>query len=103
MKFIPFATTWMDWESIMLSEINQRKTNTIQYHLYVESKKIEKLVNITKKKYTHWYMQRTKSWLPEGSGERSSKEVREGEVKTTGCKVGYKDVLYNMGNIASIF
>ena len=28
----------MDLEGIMLSEINQTKTNTICYHLYVESK-----------------------------------------------------------------
>ena len=26
---LPFMTTWMDLEGIMLSEINQRKTNTI--------------------------------------------------------------------------
>ena len=39
----------MDWESIMLSEINQRKTNTIQYHLYVESKKIQKTSEYNKK------------------------------------------------------
>ena len=31
--------TWMDLENIMLSEISQRKTNTVCYHLYVESKK----------------------------------------------------------------
>ena len=34
-----FATTWMDLQGIMLSEISQRKTNTLCYHLYVESKK----------------------------------------------------------------
>ena len=26
---LPFATTWMDAEGIMLSEIRQRKTNTL--------------------------------------------------------------------------
>ena len=31
--------TWMDLENIMLSEISQRKTNTLCYHLYVESQK----------------------------------------------------------------
>ena len=36
----PFATTWMDLESIMLSElVRWRKTNTIWFHQYVESKK----------------------------------------------------------------
>ena len=37
-EMLPFATTWMDLEDIMLNEINQRKTNTVWYHLYVESK-----------------------------------------------------------------
>ena len=29
----------MDLEGITLSEISQRKTNTVRYHLYVDSKK----------------------------------------------------------------
>ena len=28
-EILPFSTTWMDIESITLSEINHRKTNTI--------------------------------------------------------------------------
>ena len=28
-KILPFATTWMELEGIMLSEISQRKTNII--------------------------------------------------------------------------
>ena len=28
-EFLPFATAWMDLESIMLSEISQSKTNII--------------------------------------------------------------------------
>ena len=42
----------MNVESIMLSEISQRKTNTIRFHLYVESK--EQSVQ-TKQKQTHRY------------------------------------------------
>ena len=34
---LPFATTWMDPESIMLIEIRQRKKNTVQSHLYMKS------------------------------------------------------------------
>ena len=49
-EILPFATVWMDLKSITLSEISQRKTNTVCYHLHVESKKYNKLVNITKKK-----------------------------------------------------
>ena len=36
---MPFGATWMDLEMIILSEVRQRKTNIMWYHLYVESKK----------------------------------------------------------------
>ena len=38
-EILPFATAWMALDSIMLSEISQRKSNTAWYHLFVESKK----------------------------------------------------------------
>ena len=31
-EILPFATTWMDLESIMLSEISERKTNAIWFY-----------------------------------------------------------------------
>ena len=37
-EIMPFVATWMDLEIIILSEASQRKTNTMWYHLYVESK-----------------------------------------------------------------
>ena len=40
-EILPFATTWMDLEDIMLSKINQRKIYTIRSYLHVESKKTE--------------------------------------------------------------
>ena len=46
-KILPLATIWMDLEG-MISKISQRMTNTVLYHLYVESKKMQP-VNITKK------------------------------------------------------
>ena len=36
-EIMPFATTWVDLEIIILSAASQTKTNI--YHLYVESKK----------------------------------------------------------------
>ena len=39
-EMMPFATTWMDLKIIITSEVSQRKTNTIWYCLYVESKKM---------------------------------------------------------------
>ena len=42
----------------------QRKSekNIVGYHLYVESKKYNKLVNITKKKQTHRYREQTSGY-----------------------------------------
>ena len=38
-KILPFAAMWMDLENVVISEMSQRKTNTVGYHFYVESKK----------------------------------------------------------------
>ena len=38
-EILPFATTWMDLEGIVLSEISQTEKDTVCYCLYVESKK----------------------------------------------------------------
>ena len=40
---LPFATTWVDLESIMLSEISQTEKDKLCYHLYVQSKKIKQM------------------------------------------------------------
>ena len=49
-EILLFATTWMDVEGIMLSEIGQTKTNTVCSHSPVESKKENKWTNMTKQK-----------------------------------------------------
>ena len=41
-EFLPFATTWVDLEGIMLSEISQREKDKYCYHCYEESKKKKK-------------------------------------------------------------
>ena len=38
-EMLPFETTWMGLEGIVLSEISQRMTDTVRYQLYAESKK----------------------------------------------------------------
>ena len=38
-EIMPLAVTWMDLEIIILSEVNQTKTNIICYQLYVQSTK----------------------------------------------------------------
>ena len=35
---MPFAAIWMGLEIIILNEASQKETNTVWYHLYVESK-----------------------------------------------------------------
>ena len=51
-KILPFKTKWMDFEGIMLSEINQAKTNAARYHLYMEYKKRP---NIWKQRVGKWW------------------------------------------------
>lgn len=42
MECVPFATTWVDFEGITLSEkVKQRKATSSWYHLYVECKQAE--------------------------------------------------------------
>ena len=36
---LPFSQTWVDLKGIMLSEVNQRKANTVCFHLCVEFEK----------------------------------------------------------------
>ena len=47
---MPFAATWMQLQIIVLGEVSQRKTNTMWYHLYVESKKRHKRTYLRNRK-----------------------------------------------------
>ena len=68
----------MDLECIMLNEISQRKKGkSVWYHLYVEPKKYNELVTITKKKQTLLYREQT-------SGYQKGEELnRIGELRGT--------------------
>ena len=86
----------------MLSEARQRKTNTVSYHLYVELKKYNKLVNITEKQQTNRYREQTSGhqW---GEGRWEEQEgVEDSEAQTIIHKISCKNILYNTGNIANI-
>ena len=67
----------------------------------MESKKLNKLVNITKKTQTHRYKEQT-SGYQWGEGRGEGQYRGRGVRGTIMCKITYKDILYNMGNIASI-
>ena len=38
----PFVATWMELESVMLSEISHTKTDTIRFHSYVDPEKLNR-------------------------------------------------------------
>ena len=64
----------------MLNEISQRKTNTVWYHLYMESKTYNKLMNITKEQ-THRYREQTSGYQQgkgkgKGEGQYRGRELR---------------------------
>ena len=64
----------------MLSEISQRKPNTVWLHLYVESKKQNKWTNITKQKLTHRYREQTGGYQwgkGRGGGQDRAKGFRD--------------------------
>ena len=62
----------MDVESIMLSKVRQKRINTVSFHFFVESKKYNKLVNITKKKQTHRYNEQTSGYHGKREERRSN-------------------------------
>ena len=79
------AATWIDLEGIMLSEISQtEEANIVWYQLYVESKKYNKLVNITKKKQTHRYREQTSGYHWEAGG--AIEEWRQRRYKLLGVR-----------------
>ena len=68
-EIMSFAATWMDLEIIILSEVNQRKTNIILYHLYLASKKMTHMNLFTKKKQSHRCRKQTYGYQGGTGGE----------------------------------
>lgn len=44
-EILPFATTLIELEDVTVGKTNQRKTNTIWFHLHVEDNKLHKRTN----------------------------------------------------------
>ena len=47
---VPFAEMWMDLEIVIQSEVREKQ---IQYHLYVESRKMVEMNLLAKQKQSH--------------------------------------------------
>ena len=96
---MPFAATWMDLEIIILSEESQKKTNTIWYHLYVESKIWHKWTYLRNRNRLADIENRLVVAKGEGGGEGM-----EWEFGVSRCKLVYiewinnKVLLYSTGN-----
>ena len=70
----PFTATWMDLQIIILSEVNQTKTNIICYRLYVESR------TTTTTKDTSQLISRTENKFMLTKGERGVGRVINQQV-----------------------
>ena len=68
-KRMPFAATWMQLESLILSEAGKRKTNTKWYRLYVESRIWRKWTYLQNKKRLTGIKNRSVVAKGEGEGE----------------------------------
>ena len=62
---MPSAATWMELETLVLSEVSQKKTNTKCYHLHLESN-IQHIQRFPQRRKS--WTGRTDLWLPSGKG-----------------------------------
>ena len=102
-EILPFVTTWIDLEGIMLSEVSQiEKDKSCITHLYVESKNQNKWTNITKQKQSHRYreqiggLQKGGVW---GEGRNRWGELRGANSLLKNKCHEYE--MYSVGNIAN--
>ena len=71
-----------------MKKSQKRKKNTAQYQLFVESKKYNKIVSVTKKKQTRRYGEQTSGNNKERQEGRGKTGVGKWEVQTFGSKIG---------------
>ena len=68
-EILPFVTTWMDLEGIMLSEINQTQRQILDDITDLwDLEQYNQLVNITKNKQTHRHREQTSGYSVEREG-----------------------------------
>ena len=71
-EILPYAITWIDLESIILSEISQIEKDKYHMILYGNLK-----INKQNKMNTSSQIQRANGWLPEGRGMCGTAEIGE--------------------------
>ena len=76
---LSLVTIQMDLEGIMLSDISQRKANTVWFHFYVESKIQNKWTSKQTNQETGSYIQKTNRWFPEGKWVQGMGEIDKGD------------------------
>ena len=81
-EIMSFTATWMYLEIITLSEVSQKKTNTIWYHLHVESKNITQMSLSAKDKQNHRHREPTC-----GYREGKNREGMDREFGVSRCKL----------------
>ena len=64
----------------------------------MESRKYNKLVNITEKKQTHRYREQNSGYQWGEGGEGENRGGRGNRYKLLGIKIGHKDTMYITGN-----
>ena len=84
-EILAFATTQMDLEGLVLTEVSQTKIHIVWYHVHVESKIYNKLVNITSTKKGKLIDKENKLAVSSWWG---IPELGEWQVKTIGCNLG---------------
>ena len=97
-KIMPFAATWMEPETLTLSEISQRKTNTMIPRI----SRIKYLAHMnlsTEKKQTHGHGEQTRSCQEEGEGEGWTRSLGVSRCKLLHLEWTSNEILlYSTGN-----
>ena len=66
-EILSHTATWMDIKIIILSKVNQKKTNAVWYHLSVETKKKTPIIYLQNR---NRLIDLKNLWLPKGKGGR---------------------------------
>ena len=95
---VPFAEMCANLETVIQSEVRQKEKNTVQYHFYVESKKMAEMNLLAKQKQSHRYNKQTFGDQMRGCGSR---EIQTGtDIYTLLCiqQITHESLLLGTGS-----